>query len=116
MRFLLIVLFIGLVCGGLQLFFPWWTCAATSFIIALIIAQKPSSAFWAGFWAVFLLWGGYAAWIDYNTNSYLTNKIIQLFSIPSPYLMILLTAVVGGFTSGLAAITGSYLRRIFTTN
>ena len=115
MRFLLIVIFTALLCGALQIFLPWWVCVATSFFIALIIAQQPTSSFWAAFWAVFLLWGGYSAWIDYNTDSFFTNKIAQLFQIPSSYLLILLTAFVGGLVSGLGAMSGSYLRKMFAS-
>jgi hypothetical protein len=115
MRFILITLLIALICGALQFLLPmpWWVCAATSFVLALFIRQESSSAFWTGFWAIFLLWGAYAFWIDYYTNSLLTAKIIQLFKIPSTFLMVLLTALVGGLAGGFSSLSGSYLRRIF---
>ncbi len=114
MRFFLIILLIALISGALQIFLPWWVCGAVSFILAIIIQQKTSSAFWAGFFAIFLLWGGYAFWLDYSTQSFLTNKMIKLFSIPSPIIMVLLTALVGGLTGGFSSLSGNYLRQMFT--
>ena len=116
MRFILIILLLALICGILQLLLPlpWWICAVTAFILALLMPQDTSSAFWTGFWAIFILWASYAFWIDYYTNSFLTAKVIQLFKIPSTYLMILLTAMIGGLSGGFASLTGSYMRKMFT--
>jgi hypothetical protein len=40
--------------------------------------------------------------------------MIKLFSIPSPIVMVLLTALVGGLTGGFSSLSGNYLRQIFT--
>jgi hypothetical protein len=114
MRFFLTILLIAFISGALQIFLPWWVCGAASFILAITIQQNTSSAFWSGFFAIFLLWGGYAFWLDYSTQSFLTTKMIKFFSIPSPILMVLLTAFVGGLTGGFSSLSGNYLRQLFT--
>ncbi len=113
MRFLLILLLIAVFAAALQLFLPWWTCAVAAFFVGAAVRQSGNSAFWAGFWGIFLLWGGYAFWIDQHTQSLLTTKMASLFSLPSPFLLIFLTAFVGGLTSGFAAGAGAYLRKTF---
>jgi hypothetical protein len=113
MRFILIIILLALLALVLQLFLAWWTCAIAAFFVGAGIRQSGSSAFWAGFWAIFLLWGGYALWIDQHTQSLLTTKMAQLFNLPSPFFMVLLTAFIGGLTSGFAAGAGAYLRKTF---
>jgi len=113
MRFILSVFLLALVAGALQVFLPWWAGSLACFAVSLLLPQPTLSAFWAGFWAIFLLWGGYAFWIDFVTESFLTLKVMKLFPIPSaPILLILLTALLGGLVGGFSALTGNYLRNM----
>jgi hypothetical protein len=61
--------------GGL---FVW-----LGFVVGYFGAEKPWQAFVAGFCAVFLVWFGYAFYIDHNNNHLLSSKIIQLFQLPN---------------------------------
>lgn len=93
------------------LFLPWWALAFTSMGVALIIHQKAGKAFLAGFLGVFGLWGGLAAWIDFQNNQILSHKIAQILPLGgNSYLLIGVTALLGGLVAGLAALTGSFLR------
>jgi uncharacterized membrane protein SpoIIM required for sporulation len=105
---LLLSAFLGYVA---PLFFPWWSFAVTSFIIALAIHQRPWKAFVAGFSGLFLLWGIYAFMIDRANEHLLSVKIAQVLPLGGSYiLLIIVTAFVGGIISGFAALTGSFLR------
>ncbi len=116
MRFFLSIIWIALLCAALQIFLAWWICAVVSFIVAFLLPQKSSDAFWTSFWALFLLWFGYAFWIDYTTESFLSQKIAQLLFIPSSFLLILLTGFIAGLVSGFAGLAGSYFRKMFSWN
>lgn len=89
----------------------WWFFAIVSFIVALLVHQKAGKAFFSGFLALFLLWGGLAYWIDIKNESILSAKISALLPLGgSSLLLIVITAIVGGLVAGFAAMSGSFLR------
>lgn len=97
--------------AGLLSFSPWWGFAITSLLIAVFVHQKAAKAFLAGFTAVFLLWVGLAWWIDMQNNSVLSVKIATVLPLGGNSIyLILITGIVGGLVSGMAALSGSYLR------
>ncbi len=97
--------------AGILSFSPWWGFALTSFLVAILVHQKGWKAFLSGFLGLFLLWAGLAWWVDMQNNSLLSSKIAAILPLGgNSVLLILVTGFVGGLVSGLAAITGSYLR------
>ncbi len=109
---LLLTAFLGYV-APLYTFMPWWSFAATSFLIAVAIHQRGFKAFLSGFLGMFLLWGTYSFILDQNNNSILSGKIARLFSLGDNGLtIILLGALLAGLVSGFAALAGSYLRSV----
>jgi hypothetical protein len=95
------------------LYFPWWSIALVSFLVALFIYQKPVIAWLAGFAGVFLFWALLAWWIDAQNDSILSRRIALLLNLGggSSSLLILLTGLVGAIIGSLAALSGSLLRR-----
>lgn len=97
---------------GLYGILPWWSFAVTSFIVALAIHQKAGKAFLAGFAGLFLLWSTLALLKDSANEHILATKVANILPLGGSYwVLILLTGLIGGLVSGLAAITGSYLRQ-----
>ena len=93
------------------LWLDWWSIAIASFLIALLIHQRPSKAFFSGFLGLFLLWGGLAWWIDMKNNQVLSRKIAEILPLGgNSFLLIFITALIGALVGGLAALSGSYLR------
>lgn len=91
---------------------PWWSFVITSLIVAVAIHQRPGKAFLTGFAGVFLLWAGMALVKDAANEHILSTKVAQVLPLGGSYLvLILLTGVIGGLVSGLAALTGTYLRK-----
>lgn len=91
---------------------PWWSFAITSLIIAVAVHQRPWKAFVAGFLGLFLLWAGMALLKDAANDHVLSTKVAGILPMGGSYLvLILVTGIVGGLVSGLAALTGSFLRR-----
>jgi hypothetical protein len=96
--------------GGLYM--GWWIIAVAAFAVAAFIPQKPLHSFLAGFIALFLLWGLLAVYIDAKNEHILAPKIAELlFKTSSNWLVIGLTAFIGGVVAGLAALTASFLRK-----
>lgn len=91
---------------------PWWSFAITSLIIAVAVHQRPWKAFVAGFLGLFLLWAGMSLLKDAANDHVLSTKVASILPLGGSYLvLILVTGFVGGLVSGLAALTGSFLRR-----
>lgn len=97
---------------GLYGILPWWSFAVTSFIVATAVHQKAWKAFLAGFTGLFLLWSLLAFLIDSDNEHILATKVATILPLGGSYwVLILLTGIIGGLVSGLAALTGSYMRQ-----
>lgn len=111
MRFVLATLLTATLSFIAGLYTPWWSIAIISFLVALLIKQRYGLAFLSGFLGIFLFWGLLALWIDEKNNQVLSRKIAELFSLGgSSILLILVTALVGALVGGFAAMSGSSLR------
>ena len=111
MKFIVSLILIALLSFAACLYFPWWSIAIVAFFVAALIPQGAGKSFFTGFVALFLLWGGLSFWISNNNDHILAHKVsLLILKIDSPYLLIIVTAFIGGIVAGLAAVTGSFLR------
>ncbi|MEX0720179.1 MAG: hypothetical protein WD059_05895 [Balneolaceae bacterium] len=108
---MLLTLLIIVTAWLLNLFFPWWIIAVPGLIFGYLINEKPAASFGWGFLALFLLWGGQALYIHFANDGILSSRIAEMFSVGSPFFVILITGILGGLVSGLAALTGSLFKR-----
>ena len=114
MKFTVSIILTALLSFVACLYLPWWSIAVVSFLIAIIIFQKPYVAFIAGFVALLLLWGGLTWWISTANDDLLAHKIsVLVIKADSPFLLIGLTALIGAVVAAFAALSGSLLRRLF---
>jgi hypothetical protein len=98
--------------AGLYTVLPWWSFVVTSLVIAMAIHQRPGKAFLSGFLGLFLLWTILAFIKDSANEHILSAKVAQVLPLGgSSIVLILVTGIVGGLVSGLAALTGSYIRK-----
>ena len=89
----------------------WWFFAVVAFLVAALIHQKGFKAFFAGFLALFVLWFVLAFWMDLANEGVLSVKIASILPLDgSKWLLMIITAFVGGLVAGFAALSGSYLR------
>ena len=91
----------------LNLFLPWWSIALPGLVLGYYFKPDSKAAFGWGFLALFVLWGGQALYIHIANNGILSTRIADLLGLGSPYLVILITAFVGGLVSGLATLSGT---------
>jgi hypothetical protein len=112
MKFIVSIVLIALLSLAACLYLPWWSIAVIAFIVAAAIPQKPGKAFLAGFIALFLLWGGLAWFISSNNDHILAHKVsLLILKQDSPGILVTITAFIGALVAGLAALSGSFVRR-----
>ena len=111
MKFFVSLFLIATLSFAACLFLPWWVIAIAGLIVTALIPQTPLHSFFAGFLALFFLWGGMSFFISTLNDHLLAHKISMLFiKIDNPILIIILTAFIGGLVAGLGSLTGSYIR------
>lgn len=112
MKFLISVILTILLSAAACLYLPWWSIAVASFVVAALVPQKPLAAFAAGFVALFVLWGALSWYISSNNNHILAKKVsVLLLQSESPAILIVVTAVIGALVAGLAAVSGSFVKK-----
>ena len=110
MRFFVSIILVAVLSFAACLIFPWWSIAIVSFIIAIVIPQRPGISFITAFAGLFILWGALSFFISHNNAHLLAHKIsLIILKIDSPYLLILATAITGAIVAGLSSLTGSFL-------
>ena len=111
MKFIAAILLTALLAFAGGLWFGWWVIAIAAFLIALLVHQKAGKAFLSGAIGVFLLWAILAWWIDMKNEHILSKKIAAVLPLGgSSFLLIFVTALIGGLVAGFGAMSGSYLR------
>ena len=115
MKFLVSVLLTALLSFAACLFLPWWVIAITAFIVGFSVPLKTGVSFLAGFISLFLLWAGLSFWMSAANNHLLAHKISILFiKVDNPFLLIVITGLIGGLVGGLGSLTGRLCRKLFT--
>lgn len=116
-KFLFAIISTALLAYAAGIFLPWWSVALAGFLAGVWLLQKPAAAFLSGFFAVFLLWAGFAFLRSQLNDDILATRFAQLIlKSDNPLLLILLTGMIGGLTAGLGALSGSLGRTILAGN
>lgn len=111
------VIIIGTVATVAQVYLPWWSLLIGCFVAGFSTATVNRSPFMAGFLAIFISWGALASYIDYLNNSILSSRVVQLFPLPeSGYMLIVVTAIIGGLVGGISTACGDAFRRMWIRN
>lgn len=93
------------------LYFPWWSIAVVAFVISILIQQSHFVSFICGFISLLWLWGLLSLWISVANGHILAHRVsLLIFKTDSPYLLIVITALIGALVAGFAALTGSFIR------
>ncbi len=99
---------------AVQHFFAAWTIVLVAACCGALLKSDGFQSFLVGFCGVFLLWGIYAAFINYENEGILANRVGAMFGGLDATKLILVTAILGGIAGGLGALTGSLSRKVFT--
>lgn len=111
---LLKIALIACISFGLQFILPWWIGVIVAFAVEVLFGGKTSFAFFSGFYGIFIFWLIYAGIIDFKNDFLLSKKIALLFHLPQiPFVVALLTALIGGLAGGMGSLTASFFRKMF---
>lgn len=94
------------------MFLPWWVVAPICFLVGMTFMDKGGQAFGLGFLAIFLVWGITASISSFSNDFIILQRMGQIFKLPSGYLLLLITAVLGGLIGALSALSGYFLQTI----
>lgn len=108
---MLLALLILILAFLLNLFLPWWGIAIPGLILGYQFNKSGRASFGWGFLALFLLWAVQALYIHFTNDGILSTRIAEMLGVGSPYLVILITGVLGGLVSGMATLTGSLFNK-----
>ncbi len=105
------ILTIALLSAIAQFFLPWWTIAIVAALVTLVLQLKPSHAFFSGLLGVGGLWLAMALFFSLRNHFILSSKLAELFSLSNSVFLLLFTALIGGLTAGMSALTASLFRQ-----
>lgn len=92
---------------------PWWTAILAAAAVAFFLPGNNLNTFLSGFMGAGLIWMVVAWKVDVETNSIISEKMIQLFPVDDVNMLIIVTAVLGGLAGALGAFCGNSFRQIF---
>ncbi|MEL6630911.1 MAG: hypothetical protein AAFQ83_05565 [Bacteroidota bacterium] len=127
-RFLLMAL-VGYLFGSYAPQWSLWPIFVGGILIGVLLSRQKKKrqfgkrkmprtyAFWAGFAAMFLLWGGMAYWLDQQNGGILSAKVGQIVFASSSLgtssdigtIMVLISSLLGGLAGGFSMMTGNFL-------
>ena len=113
MNFILRILIIGISTYYISSSLPWWFIIFVPFLLGLIFEDNYISHFLSGFIGVTISWIFLLLSIEYQSESILSSKIIEILKINSTNTLIIITALIGGIISALSSITGLSMIYIF---
>lgn len=111
MKSILGIIAVGILSLGLGAFLPWWSIALAGLIGGWIFGKKATQAFVICILGTGLAWFLLGFWIDQGNASLLSSKVGELLGGLSPMLLILISALIGALVSGLAGLSGYFLKQ-----
>lgn len=113
MKFTVSILTIAILAYALGIYLPWWSLACAAFLIGAVIPQRNILSFFSGFLSVFILWFLLALMMSNKNGDILAARMSQVvLKNNQPFLLILLTGLIGGLVGGFAALSGSLFRKM----
>lgn len=110
---MLLAILIAITAWLLGFFLPWWSVVIPGFVFGGWLGKKSSSCFGYGFVGISGLWLLQTLTVQYGNTGILTARITELFNLPHPWLMILLTILIGGLLGGFSTLTGYLFKEVF---
>lgn len=86
-------------------FLPWWGFIPICFLGGMY-SQNRLKSWFCGFVSVGTIWAVVSYYLNLKSHGLMAEKMSQVFSLPSFWLVILLTAFLGAFLGGLWSLLG----------
>jgi FtsH-binding integral membrane protein len=88
----------------------WWWVALVPLAYGFFFAKEDKRAFWEGFLLGAVVWGGAAAFFFLTSGRLIASRMAGMFRLGKGWLILALTALLGGLVAGLASFAGRSLR------
>ncbi|MBU2929522.1 hypothetical protein [Winogradskyella psychrotolerans] len=99
----------------LSLFLPWWSIMVAAVATALFIPLKRIAVFFIPFLAILLFWFVLSYFLSSGNDFTLAKRIAVLLPLGgNPYVLMLVTGLIGGLAAGITAIFGKQLSLVLT--
>jgi len=95
----------------LQMFLPWWVIIIISFATCGLIGKTGKISFWQPFLAIALLWTGMALYQSFPNHNVLATRVAEMLGVKLWYIVLLITALIGGLTAGICGYCGYHFRK-----
>lgn len=112
-RFFIQLLIISVLTYLIPAEMPWYASGIPPLLVMAAIPGHNIKDLFAGFLGVFFIWAILAFQIDQANQQLLSSKMAKVFSLPNSYLLILLSALIGGLLGLLSAWTGQSVHNLF---
>jgi len=100
----------------LSLILPWWSLAIPGLLLGTFLGKTGWRSFSYGFLGIGGWWLAQSLYIHLANDGLLTTRIADLFSLPSAWLIILFTVIIGGLAGGLTTLTGYLFKNVIFNN
>lgn len=108
-RILLILVFSYM----LSFYLPWWILLVIAFLAGFALPGNGINIFISGFLGGGLLWMTYSWYLDFKTESILSQKVVGLFPVDDHFLLILASGIVGALCGAFGCLAGNSFRQLF---
>jgi hypothetical protein len=108
-----VLLCIGIFITGL--YGPWYAPACFILVFTIVLKHNRKEALLISMLAGVLVFSAMAAWMLIQDNSGLIEKTGNLLGGLSPFLMVTVTAIIGGVTGLVSGWLGHTIRQIITS-
>ncbi len=109
-----LALLIAITVWLLAFILPWWSAAIPGVFFGAVLGKTGWHSFLWGAVGVGGLWLLQTLYIHIANDGILTTRMAELFSLPSPLLIIVITLVIGGLIGGFTTLTGYLFKRIIS--
>ena len=110
---MLLAVLLALSAWLLSLVLPWWSLAIPALLLGILLGKSGRSSFCYGFLGIATLWLIQTLIIHIQNEAILTTRMAELFSLPSAWLILLATSIIGGIAGGFSCLTGYLLKQTF---
>lgn len=99
----------------LSLVLPWWSVMTAALATSLFIPLKKAAVFFVPFLAILLFWAVYSFMLSSGNDYTLAKRIaVLLYLGGNPYVLMLVTGIIGGLAAGIAAVFGKQLSLVLS--
>ncbi|WP_430467772.1 hypothetical protein [Winogradskyella ouciana] len=99
----------------LYLVLPWWSVMTAALASSLFIPLKKAAVFFVPFLAILIFWTFYSFMLSSGNDYTLAKRIAELLYLGgNPYVLMLVTGIIGGLAAGIAAVFGKQLSLVLS--